>query len=465
MEPPRSLSLGDETIVAIITPPGQGGIAAVRLAGEASCRLLQMHFHPADGGQGSPRPFVMRYGDFLGTDRVPVDEVLAVYMPRERSYTGEEQVEVFCHGGYQVVQLILRVLLDSGARAAEPGEFTKLAFLNGRIDSTRAEAVADVIAANAELSYETAREHLLGAYAAHVDGLRRKLTEILAEVEAAIDFPEEGMELLTPSQVLEQVHSLQSQLRDLASTYESGRIIKEGYQVAIAGRPNAGKSSLFNVLLNQPRALVTPVPGTTRDYLTEWIDLGGIAVKLIDTAGLRVPTEEIERAGQALTRQMMSQVDLVLWVVDLAAPDWSDSLDEDMCERDDESILLIGNKIDVVDENQRDMVSETHPNIPLISCLTGEGIAELMTTLKKQIHGAMPDLTSGQVVTSARHHRKLLISIDCLDRAAGLVERGEPLELVAFDLRQAASAIDEITGRIYNEEILDTIFSKFCIGK
>ena len=248
--------------------------------------IAEKHFRPISKSQ-KLKPFVLRYGHFVDLNRNVVDEITAVYMPAGKSYTGIDQVELFCHGGSQVVQSILRQLLDSGARAAEPGEFTRLAFLSGRLDLTKAEAVAEIIAANTQSSLEVAREHLLGAYGREVDMLRDGMVEVLAQVEASTDFPEEEISPAESRRLLDLVEKCIDGLTALAESYTGGKIIREGYRVAIGGRPNAGKSSLFNLLLKQERALVTPTAGTTRDYLSEWIDLEGFAVNLVDTAGLR----------------------------------------------------------------------------------------------------------------------------------------------------------------------------------
>jgi len=248
---------------------------------------------------------VLRYGQWVDADRRVIDEVTAAYMPEGQSYTGAEQFEVFCHGGRQVVRMILDTILRAGARAAEPGEFTRMAFLNGRIDLARAEAVAEVIAASTAHSYETSRQHLLGAYSHEIERLRTRLVKLLAEVEASIDFVEEDIEPESVKALGKPATEILADLKKLIATYGGGRIINEGYKIVLAGRPNAGKSSLFNLLLRQERALVNPTAGTTRDYLSEWIDLEGFAVNLIDTAGLRVEGDELERAGQSRARELI----------------------------------------------------------------------------------------------------------------------------------------------------------------
>lgn len=407
----------------------------------------------------------MRLGHFIDRHGDVIDEITAVYMPEGKSYTGLQQVEIYCHGGRQIVTRILNELMASGARAAEPGEFTKLAFLSGRIDLTRAEAVAEIIGANTTTSYQTAREHLLGTYSEHINKLRQKIIDIISEIEASIDFPEEDVDTLEEKRLIESVDEIIGSINQLAETYTGGRIIREGYTVAIAGRPNAGKSSLFNLLLRQERALVTPTPGTTRDYLSEWIDLGGFAVNLIDTAGLRGRGGPIEKAGQKSAMKIVSNADLLLWMVDLSERDWKVKLQADIPFLNKYVKLLVGNKIDLLKGSGEGVKRAVALHLTPISCLTGKGINSLKKKLLECINEKMPDLTSGVVVTSARHQQKLQAALKNLRRAKSKMKSGESPELTAFELRQAAGNIDEITGKVYTEDILQRIFSKFCIGK
>lgn len=462
---------GDDTIAAIITPPGEGGIAALRLAGADSKKLLAKFFSPGISTSSSSKapkrsnmqPFVLRHGHFAGSSGEVIDEVMAVFMPRGKSYTGEDQAEIFCHGGQQVVRLILDALLAGGARAAEPGEFTRLAFLNGRIDLTRAEAVAEVIAANTEQAYQVSREHLLGAYATEVGNLRDQLVMIKAEIEAAIDFSDEEIDPAGTNQLVESISQTFIQLKALLATYSGGRIINEGYKIAIGGRPNAGKSSLFNLMLRSERALVHATAGTTRDFLSEWIDLEGFAVNLIDTAGLRTGGTELEKLGQARGGQIIEKADLLLWMFDISVKGWQTRLQSDLKRIKYKDILLVANKIDLV-KSSRSLTADASDAIS-ISCLTGRGSKLLHRTMLEHINRKMPDLTSGIVVTSARHKQKLSLALRECGRVRTMLRKNESLEIVAFTLRQAVTALDEITGKVYTEEILGKIFATFCVGK
>ena len=408
---------------------------------------------------------MLRHGWFFRVDGAKLDEVMAVYMPVGRSYTGLDQIEIYCHGGSEAVKLLLNDLLKSGARAAEPGEFTRLAFLNGRIDLTKAEAVAELIDAKTSASYEAAREHLSGAYAEHLSRLRNGLVEILAGIEAAIDYPEEDIAPDGGLEITSLLTSLIDQVKHLIQSYNSGRILREGFKIVIGGRPNAGKSTLFNLLLKQERALVTETPGTTRDYLSEWIEIERVPVNLIDTAGLRIGGSKIEKAGQELARELISKCDLLIWIVDLSRRNWRSALQADLSTLVKPHKLLVGNKIDTLVETERTQKENRLADLLPISCLTGQGVEEFSNRLSATIRESMPDLTSGLVVTSARHRQKLDRALKQMRRAGRLLKQGESPELVVFELQTAIAALDELTGRIYNDEILDRIFSKFCIGK
>ncbi len=451
----------DDTITAVITPPGEGGIAALRIAGPDSFALLNKHFQPQS--ESAPEPFLLRYGSFVASSGDAVDEVMAVVMPKGRSYTGLDQVEIFCHGGRAVVRIILKELLESGARSAEPGEFTKLAFLNGRIDLARAEAVAEMIAADTHRSYEASREHLLGAYSSHIEKLREQLVLMLADIEASIDFSEEEIDQTSTARQLETLSGLRKSIDTLLQTYTGGRMIKEGFKIAIAGRPNAGKSSLFNRLLRQERALVNPSPGTTRDYLSEWIDMEGIAVNLVDTAGIRKDAGDIEKQGQERACEIMAESDLVIWMFDVSDAELCDKLESDLERLPSADRLIVANKCDLLEGNPKRRAQKGQP-VPL-SCLTGDGIDKLRNTIVERINERMPDLTSGLVVTSARHQQKLSIALESIRRTEDLLRNSETPEIVAFELRQAVMALDEITGRVYTEEILGSVFARFCVGK
>jgi tRNA modification GTPase len=403
----------------------------------------------------------MRHGDLVSCSGEYVDEVLAVYMPSGRSYTGLDQIEIFCHGGRRVVQIVLEQVIASGARPAEPGEFTKLAFLNGRIDLAEAEAVAEVIAASTEASLQAGRDHMTGLYSQYVSRLRTDLLAALADLEASIDFSEDDVAQIDTQAFANRLQVIHIAIQQLAATYRGGRIVREGFRVAICGRPNAGKSSRFNLLLEHERALVDPEPGTTRDYLSEWIDLGGFAVNLVDTAGLRDSAGRVEQQGQVKAQQVIERADLILWVADMSEPNWVERARTDLLSLGDPSKLIIGNKLDLVAERWTELSTE----VRAVSCVTREGIGEVQSAILALINDIVPDLTSGQVVTSARHKRCLDRAEEGISRTVAALDAGESADILAFELRQAADQLGEITGQVYTEEILSEIFSRFCIGK
>jgi len=471
-----------DTIAAIITPPGEGGIAAIRLAGPNCKKIIKKHFKSSIKKNKSVtnrsfKPFLLQHGFFYDKSSLLVDEVMSVYMPHGKSYTGEEQIEIFCHGGRLVVRQILEELLNSGARSAEPGEFTKLAFLAGKMDLTQAEAVAGIISANTEYSHKVASEQLTGAYSELILSIRSDIITVFAEVEASIDFPDEEIEPATYNRLTESLGEVITSIERLLKTYNSGRIIKEGYKIAIAGRPNAGKSSLFNLLLQQQRALVTPTAGTTRDFLSEWIDVGGVAVNIIDTAGLRKRGNVIEKAGQEKTNKILKEADLVLWMFDLSHKNWAMNIKDDLANKAGLRLLPVGNKIDLIKKpiaskqlvEQINDIKDTQDVVieqtTLVSCKTKKGFVDLKKSISKEMMLRIPDLTSGLVVTSARHQQKLKGSLKHLKTAKKQLSISDSPELITFTLNQAINEIDEITGKIYNEDILGKIFSTFCLGK
>jgi len=453
-----------DTIAAIITPPGEGGVAAVRIAGPRALEALNLHFISTRDSNLSLQPFLLRLGLFKTVGGEVLDEVMAVFMPAGHSYTGLDQAEIFCHGGQVVVRKVLEALLSDDIRAAEPGEFTRLAFESGRIDLARAEAVADIISAQTELSFQASREHLIGRYSEHIEALRQDMIDLLSEVEAGIDFTDDAPEVSVDQNKLElMLDRLIGQISELLETYRGGRIISEGFTVVIGGRPNAGKSSLFNMLLKHERALVTPTAGTTRDYLLERIDIDGYMINLIDTAGLRQGGGKIERAGQRRALEIISRANLLLWVLDLSKRGWQTALLRDTEPFGDIDMILLGNKIDIARTSDK-AISNQSGVVP-ISCKTGAGSTKLRRQIIGRIKNTMPDLTSGLIVTSLRHKQKLSESLHSLKAARTKTRRGVSGELVAFDLHQAVSAMSEITGKVYTEQILGRIFSRFCVGK
>jgi len=396
-----------------------------------------------------------------------IDEVTLVEMPEGQSYSGQRQAEIFCHGGQYVLKRILAEIFNHGPRPAEPGEFTRRAFLAGRIDLARAEAVADLIASKTEFSYNSAKNNLIGKLSGQIEMIRNRVIELLAEIEANIDHPEEDIESSDQNIMTNELSQIINEIGELADSYRSGRIIREGFKIAIAGRPNAGKSSLFNLLLNQNRAIVAPIPGTTRDYLTEWIDLDGIAVSITDTAGLRKSNGIIERAGQKSATDIMNNSDLILWMVDITRGSWKRDLKKDLTKIPNRVKILLFNKIDKCEKINLLNIGRIDDGLEGVkfSCVTKAGFRELRKEMISHINCQMPDLTDALVITSERHKKKFNNALKYLKRAIAGFKRNDTPELISFEIRLGINEIDEITGRVYNEDILDSIFSRFCIGK
>lgn len=462
----------NDLIAAVVTPPGEGGLGAIRVAGEGAVGAVLPFLCWHDTTRIEWPAFQLRYGAFVapGSARrgeAALDEITAVWTPRGKSYTGDEQVEIFTHGGQFALRAVLEALCLSGdIRPAEPGEFTKRAFLSGRIDLSRAEAVAEIISAKSDFAYRAAREHLFGAVEATVSRLRAELTHVAAMIEAYVDFPEEDIEPDDFTVLTDQIGRCETTLAQLADSYRVGAFVREGFRVALCGRPNAGKSSLFNALLRKNRAIVSPTPGTTRDYLSEWITLDGFAVQITDTAGQREEADAVERIGQEFARAMSRDAHLTLWVVDIADADWRRVLPENMSHLDMLRTIIVANKTDLSPVDAVSMVP-THPTPRQVSlsCKTGVGLADVERVIVSDIHARMPDLTDGLIVTSARQARKLSQARDAISEARAGLARGESPEIVALDVRVALGALDEITGRVYTEDILGEIFSSFCVGK
>lgn len=456
-----------DIIASIITPPGEGGIGAIRVAGENARDFCNQFI----GWQTAPEAFHLSYTRFQSnSDSPPLDEIMAVWMPNGHSYTGDEQVELFTHGGRVVLNQILRALYSAGARPAEPGEFTRRAFLNGRIDLARAEAVAELISAKSDFAYRAARDNLFGRTSDIVDSLREKLVRIIAMLEANVDFPEEDIQPDEYNELLELCDATGNTLHMLVQSYAGGAIIRDGFRIALCGAPNAGKSSLFNALVKKRRAIVSETPGTTRDYLSEWISLDGYAIELSDTAGLREDADEIEREGISFSHELINRAHLALWVADTAQQTFLDQLNTAPFINFKCPTIIVFNKIDSLTTGRAPIPLDTltindRPYRSIsISCKTGQGISDLERAISEMLNTSAGS-TDEYIVTSERHMRKFADAASALQLTHhGLTEHKSP-ELVAFDARQALTALDEITGRVYTDEVLDVIFSSFCVGK
>jgi tRNA modification GTPase len=468
--PPGLMNHSDpaDTIAAISTPLGEGGIGIVRLSGPEALPIARRLFRPRKKRRRW-QAHRLYLGHIVDPGQGVVDEVLLTFMPAPHTYTREDVVEINCHSGYGVLSRILELALARGARLARPGEFTLRAYLSGRIDLTQAEAVLELIRARTAAGLKVAAGHLAGGLGRRLREIREGLLDLLAQVEAALDFPEEAAEV-APEGMAEALEAQTQALAALAASYREGRLLQEGLRVVIAGRPNVGKSSLLNRLLRQDRAIVTEIPGTTRDVIEEAVTLGGVAVRLSDTAGLRPARDRLEALGVERTRDRLSQADLVLYLVDGSLPlDPADR--EALAELADRSGLAVINKLDLPQAlPEADLKAATPFPVVKISALTGFGIEDLKQAIADAALGGGLH-PAGEMVTQGRHHRHLLDCLGCLERARDLLKpvppgpAAPPWELEALELQGAIRELGEITGEEVGDDVLDRIFSRFCLGK
>lgn len=450
------------TIVGPATAFGQGGIGIIRLSGERSLNLLQAFFHPAhsDYPLHSHRLYLGVFGEQPDD---PIDEVMAVYMKAPRSYTREDVAEIHCHGGMVSGQKIMTLLIKNGARMAHPGEFTLRAFLNGRIDLSQAEAVMENIQAQSALGQRMAVRHLQGALRRYCEDVKESLCDALALVEAWIDFPEEDLDPASQQGILAPIRRAAVKAQNLLTTFQAGRILRDGVGVLILGRPNVGKSSLLNALLGSDRAIVTDIPGTTRDTLEEHFDLGGLRVRLIDSAGIRHSHDPIEQEGVRRTRDRLQDADLVLLLVDGHAGITHED-EALLSECDPQKVLVVVNKSDL-GLGELPGAAQWQEAVS-ISARTGAGIDHLCHRIRGHfIDDQTVAVAEGLMVTDIRHRNCLAQCLDAIERAEGTFQQGESFEFVALELRLALDRLGDITGETTPDDILERIFSRFCIGK
>jgi tRNA modification GTPase len=465
----------DDTIVAIATPPGRGGIGVVRLAGPNAKKLalpmLRLK-HDLDPGRAVFGELVELANEHMGTD-VPgcpgaqgsagrIDEVVVTYFAKPHSYTTDDIVEISAHGSPVVLRHVVELAMARGARLAEPGEFTMRAFLNGRIDLTQAEAVRDLIDSQTLYQAKVAAQQLEGALSRRLQPIKRKLVELIATLEAGIDFAEDDISVLPGDQILQRTAAIRAPLEELADSFAYGKIVHEGLTLAIVGRPNVGKSSLFNRLVEHERAIVTATPGTTRDLVSETVAIGGIPVKLVDTAGIRRALDEAESIGIRKSMEALSDADLVLVVFDSSQP---------LADEDTELLSQVAGRPAITVANKADLCGKkwSAPGAELTtvqtSATTGEGISELRTEILRHIGGEAGAHTETGFLTNLRHQERVRESLAALAAARGAVENRVPHEMLLLDLYSALRPLDEITGATTTDDILNLIFSTFCIGK
>ena len=445
----------EDTIVAISTPPGRGGIGIVRLSGPAARtiaeRLIKLR-HPL-------APTQARFAEVIDATGETLDEAVVTWFEKPHSYTSEDVVEIAAHGSPVLLDHLLRQCVAAGARLAEPGEFTQRAFISGRLDLTQAEAVHDLIEASTLHQARIAAQQLGGSLSRQISPIKQQLTALIASLEAGIDFAEDDIDLLPSDEITAQIQSIQAPLALLERTFTYGRIVREGFSLAIVGRPNVGKSSIFNRLVERDRAIVTATPGTTRDLVTERVSLDGIPVELIDTAGLREATDEAESIGIAKSRETMAEADVALLVLDATAP---------FHHEDEAAIASLATRPFLLILNKQDLAPTVSPfkrgTYPILetSALTGAGIPELRRAILSLVTREVPAAETA-LLTNLRQQQAVSSALAALNRAKQAATI--PHEIILLDLYQALQALDSLTGTTTSDDILNLIFSKFCIGK
>ncbi len=462
----------EDTIVAICTPFGQGGIGIVRLSGQEAVKIADKMFLSKNKKRPSQfKNFMVHYGYVVSKNGINlkgqiIDEALLTVMRAPRSYTKENIVEISCHGGVMPLRCILNLSIDYGARLAEPGEFTKRAFLNGRIDLTQAEAVLDIVQAKTEAFMRVSTHQLKGELTLELEVIREGLMNIYTKLEAFVNFPEDTIGAEGKNEIVKQIIYLEEKVSQLLRTSEQGRILKEGIKIVLCGSPNVGKSSLLNCLLKQPRAIVSPIPGTTRDTIEESAQIKGIPFQLVDTAGILEPRDLIEQEAIHRSRLYIQQADLILLIVD-GGQKISQQEEKLISLIKDQNVLIVINKCDLPIQLREDEIQRILPNHKTIfvSALKKIGIDQLEEGIVENVLKGQGIDSQGILISNVRHIQSLKNCIKAIHRSKEILIQGVSLEFVSEEIKTAINDLDSITGRNIDADLLDRIFSQFCIGK
>ncbi|SCJ33094.1 tRNA modification GTPase MnmE [uncultured Eubacterium sp.] len=455
----------EDTIAAIATPPGEGGIGIIRISGENAQNVLTKIFVPANPSGIENRK--MSYGTIVDPSSGQViDEVLSVYMKGPKTYTVEDVVEINCHGGMVPLRRTLELVLKYGARMAEPGEFTKRAFLNGRLDLSQAEAVIDVIKAKTDKTFDVAMNQLEGNFSKKIKEIRKKLVDILVNITVNIDYPDEDIEEITYDTLEKDLISVNDDIRKLLTSADTGRIIQEGLNVAIIGKPNVGKSSLMNSLLNEARAIVTEIPGTTRDTIEEHLSIKGIPVRLTDTAGIRETDDMIEQIGIEKSKESFNQADLVIFIIDSSRELGQE--DREIVELiDQKKAIVVLNKVDLEPVVSREAIEKMLPEASLIetSMERQQGIDLLEEKIVEMVYGGKVSQSDRIMVTNVRHKNILETAERAICDAIEMTKKKEALEFIEIDVNSSYENLGEIIGETVQDDIINEVFARFCLGK
>ena len=452
----------NDTICALATPAGLGAIGVIRLSGTNAIAIANQCF--AGKNLTTVASHTAHFGRLVQAEEI-IDEVLATVFVEPKSYTGENTVEISCHGSTYIQQRILEVLINAGARLAQPGEFTLRAFLNGKLDLTQAEAVADLIASNSEMSHKTAMNQMRGGFSKEIAMLREKLINFASLIELELDFSEEDVEFASRPELQTLVSNLHKMLLQLVETFKMGNAIKNGVPTVIAGKPNAGKSTLLNALIKEDRAIVSAIAGTTRDTIEESFTLGGIVYRLIDTAGIREHTADlIESIGIEKTYEKIKQASIIIYLFDALETDL-DSLSKALAEFDnlEATVIPVANKIDLGKEQDFKAKFSSLPELIYLSSKVQSGLNQLYARLQEVV--SKDKVSNDVIITNLRHYQALSEAAQALEQVLQSMQQNRKTELLAFDIRKAIFHLGEITGEITNDDLLANIFSKFCIGK
>lgn len=453
-----------DTIAAISTPRGEGGISIVRISGSESLEILQKIFKPKNNKLIKDlKNYSINYGHIFDNKNI-IDEVLVSIMKAPNTYTKEDIVEINCHGGFLITEKVLQTVLKNGARIAEVGEFTKRAFLNGRIDLTQAEAISDIIHGKTEKSLSLSLNQLRGDLREKIEIIKKSILDLAAHINVVLDYPEEGIDDPIPKDLFFNLKKASAEIKDLILSYDKGKIIKDGIKTAIIGKPNVGKSSILNSLLREERAIVTQIPGTTRDIIEEGININGIPLVLVDTAGIRNTDDIVENIGVNKSKELINSADLILYVIDSS----KDLEEEDFRIHNfinNEKVIGILNKVDIKKEIDLSKLTKVKKWIE-ISATSNFGIENLENEIYKYVIDEKIDDSSQKfIITNVRHKSALEKTNMALDNIFQTVQDGMPMDLMAVDIKDALDSLGEVTGEISSEDLLDHIFSNFCVGK
>lgn len=457
-----------DTIAAVSTFPGEAGIGIVRISGDEALEIISKIFRPFRKKDiKSVKSHTIHYGHIVDPETGEVyDEVLVTVMRKPNTYTREDVVEINCHGGMVVSSKILELVLKHGARLAEPGEFTKRAFLNGRIDLSQAEAVIDIITSKTMLANRYAQKQLAGVLGQKMKDLKNKIMELLSHLLALIDFPEEDVEELEREEIKRRAKDILNDIEYLIASSESGRIIREGLKTAIIGKPNVGKSSLLNALLKQNRAIVTDIPGTTRDVIEEYMNIKGIPIKLIDTAGIRHTDELVEKIGVEKSKEVLAEADLILFVLD-ASRDLTKEDYEIFDILSGKNIIFVLNKVDLPKKIDEEELKKLVGNGIIVEVSTVErtGLDKLESEIYNLVFKGKVSATEEEIITNARHREVLINAKKHMESVIEAIEKGYSEDLITIDVNGALNEIGKITGETATEDVINQIFERFCVGK